>query len=326
MDLVAPQVFNNFYTCYMKTFLFWAALFLSSAAIAQTFGTSFEEPELFNGLYTDTGDASIAHNLANNANEPLVNYLTSGGELGFNASYVPYDTPGTGLTDGDTVGVTDSPPNNGNPFPEGINGYEISDTDGNFILAFDPLELTSPTISIDYFISETGYEGDGTVNTSGSDRLRIYVKNLDDLSEYDLLNTTGNDINDLGIEGIWNTVSVSLENSLNSNVQLIIEARNNSAAEAFFFDNIIFEGVLGASNISKSGFTLYPNPARSFITILSQETGTISTKMYSILGEKIIDTVLLENKLDISNLRSGAYILKITQGNYVSTKKLIVRK
>ena len=242
------------------------------------------------------------------------------------ARYTPYDIPGVGLTDGDTVGVTDSSPNGSNPFPDGLNGYEISDTDGNFILEFDPLIITSPTISIDYFISETGYEGDGTANASGSDRLRIYVKNLNDLIEYDLLNTTGSDINDLEIEGAWNTASISLENSPNSNIQLIIEARNNSAAEAFFFDNIIIEGILGVSNHANTEFILYPNPAKSIITILSQHSGAINTKVYTILGEKVIDATIDENKLDISNLQTGAYLLKITQGNKVSTKKLIVRK
>ena len=87
----------------------------------------------------------------------------------------------------------------------------LSDVDGNFILEFDPVIATSPTISIDYYVSETGYEGDGTSNTSGSDRLRIYLKDLGNNMEYDLLNTTGNDINDLGIEGSWTTVSFSIE-------------------------------------------------------------------------------------------------------------------
>lgn len=323
---MAPQVFENFNTCFMKTTFFWAAICISTAVTAQISGTGFEEPEIFNNPYTDTGDPAVAHDLINNTNEPLVDYNASSDELGFNARYVPYDNPGDGLTDGDTVGVTDAPPNNGNPFPEGLNGYEISDVDGNFILEFDPLVVSSPTISINYFISETGYEGDGTSNASGSDRLRIYVKNLDDTLEYDLLNTTGSDINDLGIEGTWNTASVQLTDSPDSNIQVIIEARNNSAAEAFFFDNLIIEGVLGLPDDSKVHFLVYPNPTSGFVTIQSTLAANIEVQVFTVLGEKIIETALVDSILDVSTLQTGAYVLKIIQGSGISTKKLIVQR
>ncbi|HBY68280.1 MAG TPA: hypothetical protein DEG69_11300, partial [Flavobacteriaceae bacterium] len=175
--------------------------------------------------------ANVAHDLINNPDEPIVNYTSTGGELGFNARYEPYDTPGDGLTDGDFVGVTDIQPTNDNPYPDGDQGYQISDSDGNFILEFDQVDLTGvtdPTVSIDYFIVESGYEGDGTVNESSSDRLRIYVKDLTNGSELDILNTTGSDINDLGIEGSWITGSAPVLS--NTTVQLVIEARVNASS------------------------------------------------------------------------------------------------
>ncbi len=293
-------------------------------SFAQNAYTSFEEPAVFTIEYTDTGDPSAAHDLLNNTNEPNVDYTFTGGELGFNARYEPYDTPGDGLSDGDFVGVTEDAPSI--PFPDGLQGYLISDADGNFIVEFDPVLISSPLIQIDYFISETGYEGDGTVNTSGSDRLRIYVKNLDDNMEYDLLDTTGNDINDLNIEGVWNTVNVAIENSPDITVKLIIEARNNAGTEAFFFDNISFTGTLGLSDVKDNLFSIYPNPANSnFVNIVSQIEGPKEVTVCTILGEQVIKTTHNTNLLDITQLNSGIYLVKIIQGTTSVTKKLVVK-
>ena len=75
-------------------------------------------------------------------------------------------------------------------------------------------------------MNETGYEGDGTENASGSDRMRIYVKDLTNGTETDILNTEGSDINDLGIEGSWISAQVDLPN--NASVQLVVEVRTFS--------------------------------------------------------------------------------------------------
>jgi hypothetical protein len=205
-------------------------------------GTSFEEPAAVGGSYTDTGDAAVAHDLVNNAGEPLVDYVAVATELGFDAVYEPYDTPGSGLTDGDFVGVTDFTGAVG-AYTDGTQGYQISDSDGNMITTFDLVDMdgfTNNEVSLDLFINSTGYEGDGTVNESGSDRIRVYVVDITDGSEYDLLDTTGSDINDLAIEGAWQNLSVSLPD--NAQAELVFEVRTNSSSEAVYMDNVVFTG------------------------------------------------------------------------------------
>jgi len=312
----------------MKKIILIAAFFVAASAFGQIW-TSFEEPEIFTVEYVDTGDATIAHDLLNNSDEPFVDFTSTGGELGFNASYSPYDTPGTGLTDGDFVGVTDASPSGSNPYPDGAQGYIMSDIDGNFILEFDPIDtgvnnITSMTM--DYFIADTGYEGDGTQNETGSDRLRIYIKDLTNATEIDILDTTGNDINDLEIQGAWIHADLDLSPLIGSTVQLVIEARTNSAAEAFYFDNIIFSSLVGFENSNKDAFTLYPNPATNgYISIISESKELKHITVYDILGNERLNTSLSEEKLDISQLHSGVYILKIIQGPNYMTKKLIVK-
>ena len=309
----------------MKKITFLAAILISAASFAQIATTSFEEPEAVGGQYTDTGDPAVAHDLIDNAGEPFVNYPATGGEIGYSASYAPYDEPSVGLTDGDFVGVTTFTPTGDDPYPDGVQGYQISDVDGNYFLEFDVVDLTgasSPSLSFDYYLTEGGYEGDGTVNEEGSDRLRIFVRDLTNGTELDIIDTTGSDINDLGIEGVWITGTVDL--LPNTDIQLVVEVRCNAGSEAFFFDNLVVNGSLGLGDNNQNLFSVYPNPANSYVNISSQEIGDKNIAIYNVLGKQVINTTTSE-RVDISTLTSGVYIVKISQNGVSSTKKLVVR-
>lgn len=310
----------------MKKITFLAALLISAVSFAQIAGqTSFEEPTVVPGVqYIDTGDPSVAHDLINNAGEPEVDFTSTGGEMGYNARYEPYDVPSNGLTDGDWVGTTDFT-GDVTAFTDGAQGYGIGDIDGNYILEFDTLDLTGysgVTVGVDYFLNDTGYEGDGTENAEGSDRMRIYVKDLTNATEIDILNTTGSDINDLNIQGVWQNGSVNIPDGVT--IQLVVEVRTNSGAEVLYLDRIVIDGILGLGDTNQNKFSIYPNPANDFINITSQTSGDISVAVYDILGKQVISKITSE-RVDISTLTSGVYIVKISQNGISSTKKLIVR-
>ena len=100
----------------MKKLLLFSLLFYFGWAAQAQFEvaiTSFEEVTIETGVndgqYIDTGDPTVAHDLINNDGQTPVNAAGTGPfPLGYSASYVPYDTPGDGLTDGDFVGITNS--------------------------------------------------------------------------------------------------------------------------------------------------------------------------------------------------------------------------
>ncbi|PVW14174.1 T9SS type A sorting domain-containing protein [Marixanthomonas spongiae] len=325
----------------MKKITLMVALFASVASFAQIAGTSFEEPEVFSGKYTDTDDPATAHDLVNNANEPLVDYTSIGGELGFDARYEPYDTPSDGLSDGDFVGVTDFTPSSEVLYTDGDKGYQISDADGNFILEFDTVDLTGvtdPNLTIDYLFSinsdptNGNYEGDGTVNESGSDRLRIYVRDLTNGTEIDIIDTTGSDIDDLvpfdagtgEYQLAWQNGSATL--LTDTEIQLVIEGRMNSSSEAFFFDNVQVGGTLNVNTNNDSQFSIYPNPASNgFVNIVSKTDGEKQVAVFDVLGKQVINTTLNGERLNIANLTSGVYIMKISQGDASVAKKLVVK-
>ena len=84
------------------------------------------------------------------------------------------------------------------------------------------------------------------------------------------------------------------------------------------------------NNIS---FSLYPNPAVNTLQISSDASITGETKILilDLLGNEIISTSVNNNgvmnhKMNIENLASGSYLIKIEHNNVISSKKLVVAK
>ncbi|WP_323787124.1 T9SS type A sorting domain-containing protein [Psychroserpens sp.] len=75
-----------------------------------------------------------------------------------------------------------------------------------------------------------------------------------------------------------------------------------------------------------NGFKVYPNPTSSgFVNILSANSENMSVAVYDILGKQVINETLNNNRLNVSALNTGVYILKVTQNNASVTKKLIIK-
>ena len=156
-----------------------------------------------------------------------MNFTAAGGELGF-ASYY-YSTGSNGLTDGDYVGVTSFTGAVGS-YTDGSQGFQMQDTDGIMEVVFDNVDVSmgGVTLTLDYFPQSTGWET--------SDRIHIWV--VTDGNEIDLVDTEGQDIDNLGIEGQWNVASLDLDGY--SDAQLHISLESNSGSEGLFIDNIAF--------------------------------------------------------------------------------------
>ena len=189
--------------------------------------TSFEEP-LIGGQYTDLGDPLVDHQLVNNDGEAMVEWVSLGAEMGFTAHY--YNTrDGVGLTDGDYVGITNYTGTVGG-FPDGIQGYQMSDCDGMMEITFDTATSSGAwNVSLDIFIQTTGYESDDAI---------IVDVLVDGGAVLSLLDSTGQDINDLGIEGAWFNLLVDLDGYTEATLRVAFDS--NSGSEAVYIDNVVF--------------------------------------------------------------------------------------
>ena len=104
----------------------------------------------------------------------------------------------------------------------------------------------------------------------------------------------------------------------------------NTNKEGWVIDDITYGTieVEGISNIKENNnFYIYPNPVSDEFTIKITETGIISNelKIYNILGEMVYQTLIQNSKtlINISDLSSGMYFVKLISDKQIITKKII---
>src|SRR6056297_824589 len=75
----------------------------------------------------------------------------------------------------------------------------------------------------------------------------------------------------------------------------------------------------------KSEFALYPNPAKERVTVSSQSTETFSCILYDYTGKALqqIKNALHSRQIDLSAYPDGMYILKIQNGQQITTKRIV---
>ena len=79
-------------------------------------------------------------------------------------------------------------------------------------------------------------------------------------------------------------------------------------------------------------FGFYPNPAKNEIEVLyeNSQNANVNVAIYTITGQKVLEKELQNNgfynqKLDVSQLSQGNYLIRFQSGNQTSTKKLILK-
>jgi hypothetical protein len=79
-------------------------------------------------------------------------------------------------------------------------------------------------------------------------------------------------------------------------------------------------------NASIEGLSLYPNPVTTGkVYISSKNDLEKEIIIFDVLGKKVLQTKIDSKELNISNLLPGVYIIKITEEDATSSRKLIVR-
>lgn len=71
---------------------------------------------------------------------------------------------------------------------------------------------------------------------------------------------------------------------------------------------------------------LYPNPVTNgTLNITTPIAGEKQVVVFDVLGKRVIDTQIEGNRLNVSSLQAGVYMLQLTQEGASATKKLVVK-
>ena len=110
-------------------------------------------------------------------------------------------------------------------------------------------------------------------------------------------------------------------------LEVIFSLRNTDAV-GLLIDNVelIKSATISTNDYSLNTFSVYPNPtATGFVTISSKTNDVINIAVFDILGKQVLNNTVTNNRLDVSTLTTGVYIMKISQNGQAITKKLVVR-
>ncbi len=109
------------------------------------------------------------------------------------------------------------------------------------------------------------------------------------------------------------------------NNQIRVMARNYFLTTLLFS---LFSLVSFAQDGKQQGETLgfYPNPvSNGKIYITSKTSLDKEILIFDVLGKKVLQTTISSKELNITSIPPGVYIIKITEGETTTTRKLIVR-
>lgn len=139
---------------------------------------------------------------------------------------------------------------------------------------------------------------------------------------------------DLGGSAPAPTISDS-DATPNTSVNLF-SLRQDSTGEtpAMTFDELrigtswddVTPNTLSTEEFNTNTFKVYPNPsATGYVNITSANDAVTSVAVYDILGKEVLNNTLDNDRLNVSSLQAGVYILKISQNNASVTKKLVIK-
>lgn len=101
-----------------------------------------------------------------------------------------------------------------------------------------------------------------------------------------------------------------------------------SSTGTFSVDDVTIIGTTTTLSIKQNKITelaIYPNPVTAgILNITSANNESKSIAIFDLLGKQVLNTVTSNNTINVSNVKTGVYILKITEEGKTATRKLII--
>ncbi|UOK43614.1 MULTISPECIES: fibronectin type III domain-containing protein [Flavobacterium] len=211
---------------------------------------------------------------------------------GNNNGYGNYTTQSTSLSTGSTASITITPGWNGMSANEAYCVWIDFNKDGNFgsnELVFSKSKTKSTSVSGSFIIPSTAL--------TGATRMRISMK-------YNAFPTACEVFTNGEVEDY--TVNITS----NATVKIDNETSDDSAA-------VVKE------EVSTLSFKLYPNPVKDETLHFSGIENNAPYRIFTLTGQQIANGNINNNAINVGTLPLGMYIIEITDGKSVGTKRFI---
>ncbi|NCO64956.1 MAG: T9SS type A sorting domain-containing protein, partial [Flavobacteriia bacterium] len=79
----------------------------------------------------------------------------------------------------------------------------------------------------------------------------------------------------------------------------------------------------GDTNLLEDDFRIYPNPVKNVLNVKLLGSNSTSFKIINVLGQMVKSGVFTQEKIDVSSLENGMYILQVNNDGEVINKRFI---
>lgn len=105
---------------------------------------------------------------------------------------------------------------------------------------------------------------------------------------------------------------------------IVLVSENNAVARVVA--RSLSDLTLGSASFNAiAGLKVYPNPvSNGTLFIETAANASKSVSIYDVLGKQVLNTTTADNAINISTLRGGVYVVKITEEGKTATQKLVI--
>ncbi|PWA05161.1 T9SS type A sorting domain-containing protein [Flavobacterium psychrotolerans] len=132
--------------------------------------------------------------------------------------------------------------------------------------------------------------------------------------------------------GTWKQITITTTAPATATILKLdfrtIQESSSAGGGILYLDDIsLIDNTLAVKKNSILGLNVYPNPVtKGNLFIDSDSNETKSIVIFDLLGKQVLKTAVVSNQaINISDLISGIYILKITEEGKTATRKLVIR-
>ena len=218
--------------------------------------------------------------------------------------------------------------------------------------SFDPNDKTclegntiNPSMIGKYVHYKIRFENTGTFPAQN-----IVVKDMIDVSKFDISSLQMIDashscttrINGNKVEFIFENINLPFDDAnddgyvvfkIKTKSTLVVGNTISNQANIYFDYNFpivtntatsTFQALKNDAFVFENEFVLYPNPAKDLLHIeVKNEIEMTSISIYNMLGQVVLTTTNPSNTIDVSNLKTGNYFIKVTTDKAIATSKFI---
>lgn len=108
----------------------------------------------------------------------------------------------------------------------------------------------------------------------------------------------------------------------------ILRQDTNALTPAISFDELRVAAttneLLSVNENAIVGLKIYPNPANNYFMVETALNAEKNVTVYDLLGKEVINTTTSSSEINVANLNSGLYIVRVTENGATATRKLVI--